>query len=69
MDHGFPGVDHRDWSGVFLRREVTPSEKVDPVKGAAEHNKEYVKPRRKVRLRPHSGQGERLVDGGNSRRS
>jgi len=39
--------------GIFLGREVTPSEKVDPVKGAAEHNKEYAKPRREVRLRLH----------------
>ena len=36
---GFPGVGHCEWSGVFPRREVTPAEKVDPFKGAAQHNK------------------------------
>ena len=40
--YGFPGVGHCEWSGVFPRREVTPSEKVDPFKGAAQHNKDLV---------------------------
>ena len=37
--YGFPAVGHCEWSGVFPRREVTPSEKIDPFEGAAQHNK------------------------------
>ena len=40
--YGFPGVGHCEWSGIFPRREVTPAEKVDPFKGAAEHNKDLL---------------------------
>ena len=39
---GFPGVGHCEWSGVFPRREVTPSEKIDPFEGAAQHNKDLL---------------------------
>ena len=30
LTFGFPGVGHCGWSGVFPRREVTPSERIDP---------------------------------------
>jgi len=40
--YGFPGVGHCEWSGVFPRREVTPVERGDPLKGAAEHNKDLL---------------------------
>jgi hypothetical protein len=35
---GFPGVGHCEWSGVFPRREIPPSEKVNPFDGASQHN-------------------------------
>jgi hypothetical protein len=40
--YGFPGVGHCEWSGVFPRREVTPSERMDPLEGAAQHNREIL---------------------------
>ncbi len=40
--YGFPGVGHCEWSGVFPRREVTPSEMIDPFEGSAQHNKDLL---------------------------
>jgi len=40
--YGFPGVDHCGWSSGFPRREVTPSEKIDPSKGAAKYNEDLL---------------------------
>ena len=39
---GFPAVGHCEWSGVFPRREVAPSDKIDPFQGAAQHNKDLL---------------------------
>ena len=40
--YGFPGVGHCEWSGIFPRREVTPSEMIDPFEGSAQHNKDLL---------------------------
>ena len=50
--YGFPGVGHCEWSGVFPRREVTPSQKIDPFEGAAQHNRDLL-------LSMHPGKNDR----------
>ena len=52
--YGFPGVGHCEWSGIFPRREVTPSEREDPFKGAAEHNKNLL-------LAMHPGKDDAVI--------
>ena len=51
---GFPGVGHCEWSGVFPRREVPPSTKVNPFAGAAQHNRDLL-----VSMRP--GKDDRVI--------
>ena len=45
--HGFPAVGHCEWSGVYPRREVSPSERFDVFKDAEESNE-----RLKAKMRP-----------------
>jgi len=52
--YGFPGVGHCEWSGVFPRREVTPLEKIDPLEGAAQHNRDLL-------LSMHPGKDDQVI--------
>ena len=52
--YGFPGVGHCEWPGVFPRREVTPSERVDPFEGAAQHNEDPL-------LSTHPGKDDQVI--------
>ena len=52
--YGYPGVGHCEWSGVFPRREVTPSEKIDPFEGSAQHNKDLL-------LSMHPGKDDAII--------
>ena len=52
--YGFPGVGHCEWSGIFPRREVPPSQRVDPFEGAAQHNRDLL-------LSMHPGKNDLVI--------
>ena len=41
--YGFPAVGHCIWSCVFPKREIAPSQMIDPFEGAEDHNKDILR--------------------------